>query len=77
MDRETRATIAKLNVLVMNKYESYRTRRVPITIPAGASTVAAATTRADSSGGVDFAQVASGSNGVSTRATEAPFMAAW
>jgi hypothetical protein len=30
---KTRATINKLNSLVMAKYESYRTRRVPITIP--------------------------------------------
>ncbi len=31
---KTRATIDKLNVIVMQKYESYRTRRVPISLPA-------------------------------------------
>ena len=30
---KTKATIAKLNALVMERYESYMTRRVPITIP--------------------------------------------
>jgi prepilin-type N-terminal cleavage/methylation domain-containing protein len=32
-EAKTKATIAKLNDLVMRRYESYRTRRVPITIP--------------------------------------------
>jgi prepilin-type N-terminal cleavage/methylation domain-containing protein len=44
---KTIATIRKLNALVMAKYESYRTRRVPITIPAGSTTLTAATLRVD------------------------------
>lgn len=44
---KTRATINKLNSLVMAKYESYRTRRVPITIPTGTSTQLAAQYRVD------------------------------
>ena len=31
-EAKTKATIAKLNALVMQRYESYMTRRVPITI---------------------------------------------
>jgi len=31
----TKATIAKLNSIIMQRYESYMTRRVPIQIPAG------------------------------------------
>jgi len=34
---KTRATIAKLNALVMAKYESYRTRRVPVDVKAVAA----------------------------------------
>ena len=33
--QKTRSTIAKLNTLIMERYESYKTRRVPITIPRG------------------------------------------
>ncbi len=44
---KTQATISKLNALIMAKYESYRTRRVPITIPAGANTGVAAQYRLD------------------------------
>lgn len=35
--QKTRSTIAKLNTLIMERYESYKTRRVPITIPRGTS----------------------------------------
>lgn len=44
---KTIATIRKLNALVMAKYESYRTRRVPITIPPGSTTLTAAMLRVD------------------------------
>lgn len=44
---KTIATIRKLNTLVMAKYESYRTRRIPITIPPGRTTMAAASYRVD------------------------------
>ena len=36
-EEKTKATIAKLHGIVMDRYESYRTRRVPITIPANTS----------------------------------------
>ncbi|MCC6123931.1 MAG: type II secretion system protein [Pirellulales bacterium] len=32
-EKKTQATIAKLDAIVMQRYESYRTRRMPITIP--------------------------------------------
>jgi prepilin-type N-terminal cleavage/methylation domain-containing protein len=41
----TKATIAKLNNVVMEMYDSYRTRRVPINFPATTSPQAAALTR--------------------------------
>ena len=34
-DRKTRSTIAKLHTIMMEKYESYRTRRVPVAIATG------------------------------------------
>ncbi len=33
----TKSLIARLNVLVMQKYESYRYRRLPIQMPSGAT----------------------------------------
>ena len=44
-DAATKATIAKLNSVVMKRYESYMTRRMPIRIPPGTSATAAAETR--------------------------------
>lgn len=44
---KTQSTIDKIHALIMQKYESYRTRRVPITIPPGTSPRAAAVYRLD------------------------------
>jgi prepilin-type N-terminal cleavage/methylation domain-containing protein len=44
---KTKATIEKLSTIVMAKYESYRTRRAPITIPAGTIPRVAAQWRVD------------------------------
>jgi len=44
---KTRSLIARLNVLVMQKYESYRYRRLPVAIPAGLSPQDAAKVRCD------------------------------
>jgi hypothetical protein len=44
---KTETTINKLNALIMAKYDSYRTRRVPISIPAGTIPRAAAAARLD------------------------------
>ena len=44
---KTQATINKLNALIMAKFESYRTRRMPISIPAGTAPVVAAKYRLD------------------------------
>jgi prepilin-type N-terminal cleavage/methylation domain-containing protein len=41
----TKATIAKLNGIIMQRWESYLTRRVPIQIPPGTTPTAAATMR--------------------------------
>jgi prepilin-type N-terminal cleavage/methylation domain-containing protein len=45
--QKTRATIVKLNTIIMEHYESYRNRRVPITIPSGIAPNAAAKLRLD------------------------------
>jgi prepilin-type N-terminal cleavage/methylation domain-containing protein len=42
---KTQTTISKLHLLISAKYDSYRTRRVPVTIPAGTSPAAAALLR--------------------------------
>ena len=34
-EQKTRALIAKLDAIIKSKWESYKTRRVPITIPVG------------------------------------------
>ncbi|MEN6405313.1 MAG: type II secretion system protein [Thermoguttaceae bacterium] len=44
----TKATIAKLNNIIMTRYESYLTRRVPVAIPAGTNPKTAAQIRLDS-----------------------------
>jgi prepilin-type N-terminal cleavage/methylation domain-containing protein len=44
---KTKATINKLNAIVMAKWDSYKTRRVPISIPAGTQPKAAAQYRLD------------------------------
>ena len=44
---KTRSLIARLNGLVMQKYESYRYRRLPVAIPAGLSPQDAAKVRCD------------------------------
>ncbi len=44
-DMKTRATIAKLNAIVMQKYESYKTRRVPVDTSTLASMQSAAQKR--------------------------------
>jgi hypothetical protein len=41
----TKSTIAKLNAIIMERYESYMTRRVPIQIPAGTNPLLAAQMR--------------------------------
>jgi type II secretory pathway pseudopilin PulG len=41
----TKATIAKLNLVIMKRYESYMTRRMPIKIPLGTGPTAAAALR--------------------------------
>ena len=43
----TRATIDKINNVIMAKYESYRTRRLPISIPANTNPINGATYRVD------------------------------
>jgi prepilin-type N-terminal cleavage/methylation domain-containing protein len=43
----TKATIVKLNNIIMQRYESYRTRRAPINIPAGTPPPVAARMRLD------------------------------
>jgi prepilin-type N-terminal cleavage/methylation domain-containing protein len=43
----TKATIAKLHAIIMERYESYLTRRVPITIPPGTPPALAAQMRLD------------------------------
>ena len=43
----TKATIAKLNAIIMRRYESYMTRRVPIQIPPGTTPAVAAQMRLD------------------------------
>ncbi len=44
-DAATKSTIAKLNSIIMQRYESYMTRRAPITIPAGTTPADAAAMR--------------------------------
>jgi prepilin-type N-terminal cleavage/methylation domain-containing protein len=44
---KTRSLIARLHALVMQKYESYRYRRLPVAMPAGLSPQAAAKVRCD------------------------------
>jgi len=46
-EAKTKATIAKLNAIIMQRYESYRTRRVPIIIPPNTSPKDAARMRLD------------------------------
>ena len=46
-EAETKATIAKINDIIMERYESYMTRRVPIPIPAGTGAAVAAQMRLD------------------------------
>jgi len=43
----TKATITKLNSIIMQRYESYMTRRVPIQIPVGTTPAVAARMRLD------------------------------
>jgi prepilin-type N-terminal cleavage/methylation domain-containing protein len=42
---KTKSTIAKLNTIIMARWETYKTRRVPITIPAGTQPNVAAAMR--------------------------------
>ncbi|MCU0959415.1 MAG: type II secretion system GspH family protein, partial [Pirellulaceae bacterium] len=44
-ERRARAQIAKLNELIMERWESYRTRAMPVSIPAGTHPRAAAARR--------------------------------
>ncbi len=45
--QKTRSTIAKLHTMMMSRWESYKTRRVPITIPPGTQPKIAARMRLD------------------------------
>src|SRR2546423_15482592 len=46
-EQRTRAIIAKLDLLINDRFESYRTRAVPITIPSGTPARLAARMRLD------------------------------
>ena len=46
-EMRTRATIDKINNVIMAKYESYRTRRLPISIPTTTNPINAAKYRLD------------------------------